>query len=197
MTKHNPAYRTIPGYVAVATPIPEHLLKENGHSSSPAQPAGVHDSGDRARRAAAVQHTPVPKGTRHSSQVSSKLEMPVDIHNYTNKSFQQAQEQIIEELIHYTEADLQIFQPFINLPNRSLRDYYQTIKSPMSLTGVKKKVQGVQGRNPPTGFTDLKSWKAFEDEVSLIWRNAKTYNEDGSDIFNLAVEFEVRIPQIL
>ncbi|KAF2806063.1 Bromodomain-containing protein [Mytilinidion resinicola] len=191
MVKHNPAYRD-PGYIAVPTPIPEHLVKEkekeNGVTGSAVKPAaGVHDSADRSRRAAPAQHTPAPKNLRATSR-SAVTE--VDNADYNNKSFQQAQEQIVEQLIHYTEADLQIFQPFINLPNRSLKDYYQTIKTPMSLMGVKKKVQGVRGREPATGFTDLKSWKAFEDEMSLIWRNAKAYNEDGSDIFNLAVEFE-------
>lgn len=38
--------------------------------------------------------------------------------------------------------------------------------------------------------TDFKTWDAFEDEVSYIWRNARDYNEDGSDIFNLSIEFE-------
>jgi hypothetical protein len=62
----------------------------------------------------------------------------------------------------------------------------------MSLQGVQKKVRGVVGRNPPTGITDLKTWDAFENETSLIWLNAREYNEDGSDIFNLSLEFEVR-----
>ena len=56
---------------------------------------------------------------------------------------------------------------------------------------MQKKVRGVQGRNPPTGITELKSWSAFEEEVSWIWRNAREYNEDGSDIYILAGEFEV------
>jgi hypothetical protein len=59
---------------------------------------------------------------------------------------------------------------------------------------VQKKVRGVQGRNPPTGITELKSWSAFEEEVSWIWRNAREYNEDGSDIYILAGEFEVSFP---
>ena len=61
----------------------------------------------------------------------------------------------------------------------------------MSILAVQKKVRGVVGRNPPTGFTDLKSWNAFEEHVSLIWKNARDYNEDGSDIYNLSLEFEV------
>lgn len=29
------------------------------------------------------------------------------------------------------------------------------------------------------------------DEVSYIWNNAREYNEDGSDMFELSLEFEV------
>jgi hypothetical protein len=63
----------------------------------------------------------------------------------------------------------------------------------MSLNKVQKMVRGVRGREPPTGETDLKSWNAFEEEVSLIWKNARDYNEDGSDLYNLSIEFEVCI----
>jgi hypothetical protein len=49
----------------------------------------------------------------------------------------------------------------------------------------------VHGRNAPTGITLLKSWDALEEEMSHIWENAQTYNEDGSDIFNLADDLKV------
>lgn len=87
---------------------------------------------------------------------------------------------------------LQIFLPFQNLPSRSLKDYYQLIKDPMSLAAIQKKVRGVIGREAPTGHTLFKSWDAFEDAFSLIWKNARIYNEDGSDIYNLSLELEVR-----
>lgn len=61
----------------------------------------------------------------------------------------------------------------------------------MSLNGVLKRVKGVVGRNAPTGITNLTSWAAFEEEVSWIWKNARDYNEDGSDLYNLSIEFEV------
>ena len=86
---------------------------------------------------------------------------------------------------------MQIFQPFVNLPSRSLKDYYQLIKQPTSLSGVQKKVRGVVGRNPPTGVSEYKSWSAFEDDVTLIWKNARIYNEDGSDIYNVSLDLEV------
>ena len=91
---------------------------------------------------------------------------------------------------------LQIYTPFANLPSRKLEDYYKVIRHPVCSRGVAKRARGQHGRLPPTGITDFKTWDAFEQEVSYIWRNAKEYNEDGSDMFNLAVEFEV-IPAFL
>jgi hypothetical protein len=61
----------------------------------------------------------------------------------------------------------------------------------MSLTAVQKKVRGVIGRDAPTGQTLLKSWDAFEQAMSLVWKNARIYNEDGSDLYNLSLELEV------
>lgn len=88
-------------------------------------------------------------------------------------------------------SGLPIFAPFLNLPSRSLKDYYAIIKEPMSLAAIKKKVQGVIGRDQPTGQTLFKSWDSFEDSMSLIWKNARDYNEDGSDIYNVSLEMEV------
>ena len=61
----------------------------------------------------------------------------------------------------------------------------------MSLSAIKKKVQGVVGREAPTGHTLFKSWDAFENAMSLVWKNARIYNEDGSELYNLSVELEV------
>lgn len=76
------------------------------------------------------------------------------------------------------------------MPSRRLEDYYKVIKHPVCIKGVQKKTQGIHGRNPPTGITDFKTWDAFEQEVSFIWRNAREYNEDGSEMYELAGEFE-------
>jgi hypothetical protein len=71
-----------------------------------------------------------------------------------------------------------------------MKDYYALIKDPMSLTAVQKKVRGVVGREQPTGHTLLKSWDALANAMALIWKNARDYNEDGSDIYNLSIELE-------
>lgn len=80
----------------------------------------------------------------------------------------------------------------MTLPSRKLEDYYKLIRHPVSLKSVQKRTYGIHGRkDPPNGPTDFKTWDAFEEEVSFIWRNCREYNEDGSDMYELAGEFEV------
>ena len=83
---------------------------------------------------------------------------------------------------------------FIQLPSRTLVDYYKIIKHPVSLKALQKQVRGAKGHAPPKGATLLKSWNAFEEEASYIWRNAREYNEDGSEIVRLADQLEVTHP---
>ncbi|KAL1604074.1 hypothetical protein SLS60_005666 [Paraconiothyrium brasiliense] len=207
MVKHNPAYRK-EGYQAVATPIPGEEPVPYGkpiprvHTATPKATPSTPDSSstDRPRRAAAVAATqavtPVPSKLRQSASAAPE---DGDSTDFNGKTFQQAQEQIVNGLINYVEpaSGLQIFQPFVNLPSRALKDYYQLIKDPVSLSGVQKKVRGVIGRNAPTGHTELKSWDAFEQMTSLIWKNARDYNEDGSDLYNLSLELEEMFNQRL
>lgn len=61
----------------------------------------------------------------------------------------------------------------------------------MSLAAVQKRIRGVIGRAPPNGVSLYNSWDALEEDAKWIWINAKEYNEDGSDIYNLGVELEV------
>lgn len=51
-------------------------------------------------------------------------------------------------------------------------------------------VNGTQSKNG-TRVSEFKSWAALEDKASLLWRNACYYNEEGSDIYELAKELEV------
>lgn len=86
----------------------------------------------------------------------------------------------------------EISEPFLNCPSRKLTDYYAVIKKPMSLKGIQKRIRGVHGRGEPTGVSLYTTWAALEEQVSLIWTNARTYNEDDSEISILAGELEVR-----
>jgi len=88
-------------------------------------------------------------------------------------------------------SDLEVFTPFVNLPPRSLTEYYETIKQPVSLRSVMNKVIGFHGRAGATGFTELKSWDAFESEMRKIWENCREFNQEDSEIYTLAGELEV------
>ncbi|KXH48342.1 hypothetical protein CSIM01_10289 [Colletotrichum simmondsii] len=112
--------------------------------------------------------------------------------SYKGLTFQAAQEKIVEEMIRKKEADEDeaYFEPFINLPPRVLKDYYRVVKDPMSLRKLQKATKGIHGRNEATGVTDFKNWAAFEEAASLLWDNAKYYNEEGSEIYELARELQ-------
>jgi hypothetical protein len=109
MVKHNPAYRD-GNYVATATPIP------GDDGSTPSKPPPritstpravhtpvAHETPERPRRAAAIvaSSTPAPSKLRQSA--SNAPEDEDDNPEYTGKTFQQAQEQIIREIIDYEE----------------------------------------------------------------------------------------------
>lgn len=88
------------------------------------------------------------------------------------------------------------FEPFLNLPPRSLKEYFSIIAQPLSLKALQKLVKGIHGRQSATGISDFKTWAAFEEKASLLWNNAHYFNEEGSPIYNLATELEVHHDQI-
>ena len=90
-----------------------------------------------------------------------------------------------------------MFEPFLTLPSRDLKDYYKIIPNPIDLKGLRKRVKGVHGKQAATGISEFKTWTAFEEESSYLWRNAFHYNEDGSDIFLLAKELQVSSVRLL
>ncbi|RDI89645.1 hypothetical protein Vi05172_g691 [Venturia inaequalis] len=187
MTRHNPAYRNS-NYVAQPTPIPDELLNgshaPNGNGTPHTQSVRLTFGKPKA--------SSTPQPARAAAVASPKEPTPAveSSSDFKGMTFQQAQEQLLNECIEHEDGGALIFTAFINLPPRSLADYYQLIKQPMSLKGVQKKVRGQRGRDAATGKTDLKSWQALEDEMSLIWTNAREYNQDGSPLFNLAGELE-------
>jgi sRNA-binding regulator protein Hfq len=52
-------------------------------------------------------------------------------------------------------------------------------------------IKGFQGRGEVTGVSEFKTWAAFEEKSTLLWKNAYFYNEEDSEIYALAQELEV------
>mmetsp|Transcript_27314 Transcript_27314/g.62658 ORF Transcript_27314/g.62658 Transcript_27314/m.62658 type:complete len:189 (+) Transcript_27314:624-1190(+) len=61
-----------------------------------------------------------------------------------------------------------------------LSDYPEIIKKPMDLGTVKSRMESEQ----------YSSVQKALDDIRLIWSNCKTYNQDGSDFFTLAIKLE-------
>ena len=77
-----------------------------------------------------------------------------------------------------------IIGPFLELPSKKLyADYYTFITEPIALDVIEKRISSHQ-------YTSLKD---LQHDVALLAKNAKTYNEDGSMIYNDAVVIEVSI----
>ena len=177
MVKNNPAYK-IKGYTAVATPYSDEEDRED---------TGMEDAEGESE-----EEEPAPKAKGRSkiilnTRTSATPALPEKESmkdGYDGLNLQQAQEKIMEDLLTGP------FEEFYDLPPRSLKDYYKAVRNPISLTGLQKRVKGV-GKKAELGVSEFKSWTAFEEEASNLWKNAYFYNEDGSEIFVRAQALEV------
>jgi ATP-dependent helicase STH1/SNF2 len=75
-----------------------------------------------------------------------------------------------------------IIGPFVELPDKKAYfDYYQVILNPIAMEGIEKKLKTYQYR----------SLKEFGSDITLLATNCRTYNEDGSMLFQDATTLEV------
>ncbi|KAL2432561.1 Chromatin structure-remodeling complex subunit snf21 [Exophiala dermatitidis] len=74
-----------------------------------------------------------------------------------------------------------VIGPFLELPPRKLYpDYYNFIQEPIAMDMIEKRINNHQY----TSLNDLSR------DIALLARNAKTYNEDGSMLYNDAIAIE-------
>lgn len=83
--------------------------------------------------------------------------------------------------------------PFLYKPDRNLyKEYYEIIQHPVSLRSLLKQVRGIEGRKPHSRKTAFPTWQMFADEMEYVWGNAREFNEEDSEIVDLANILEVR-----
>jgi hypothetical protein len=99
--RHNPAYNDR-NYVAKPTPIPG---ESNGTPSTPAPPITLKFKNKAAPiRTPAASATPIPSAKDELMDGAADVEGEAGVlSDYRGKTFQQAQDQLIEELIDYVE----------------------------------------------------------------------------------------------
>ncbi|OXV08817.1 hypothetical protein Egran_03421 [Elaphomyces granulatus] len=181
MPKINPAYKN-PKYVALPTPLPD----EGTNDASNIVP-------NKQEREPATSPTSTRRTSKSGDSQVARLTPPMEDHSQSEGSFEgdtlrEAQDKIMSELIHLKDSNGQeIATPFINKPDRSLyKEYYGVIQHPVSLRSIQKQVRGSDGKNALSKFISFPTWQSFENEVEFIWRNAREFNEDGSEVFMLA-----------
>ncbi|GMS95686.1 hypothetical protein PENTCL1PPCAC_17861 [Pristionchus entomophagus] len=89
---------------------------------------------------------------------------------------------LYETMVNYrTREGAELCEAFIQLPpRRELPHYYQTISNPMDFAKIKKKI----------GSGRYSSISEMGEDVQLLCSNAKTYNIEGSDIYDNAILIE-------
>lgn len=209
MPKHNPRYAD-PTYKAVPTPIPAHLLTEapmdeSAGEDTQRQKLKIKLTNKRAPTGSPAVRTPAPKPEPKSK---SKLAPGFKVPNFEGMDFQKAQEQIMTEMIDLKDEryamsiclccvptdmlsgnDLAL--NFLERPDKKrYADYYRKIAKPVALYILQKRVKGVV-HNRETGVSLYRSWDDFAEDVRLLWKNARAYNEEGSEIFELSGRLEV------
>jgi hypothetical protein len=209
MTKNNPVYITTPGFVTVPTPLPVEEEASHDNAELPELEVEVGHQPFQSKRGPG-RPPKNPHALRNSMTPTSESHY-WDV-GYSSLNFQQAQEKIMEDIINYQEDpklagplpykrmftdseprdEIPAFGDFIDLPPRTLRDYYKVIPNPVSLRQIEKRVKGNRAKSDGTNVSDFKTWAAFEEEFSYIWKNAWHYNEDDSVISARARELQVR-----
>ncbi|KAJ5512317.1 HAS subgroup [Penicillium fimorum] len=138
-----------------------------------------------------VEETPQPKRKRGRQPKVPDTLNPTDRANLTR-----ILETVIQSLMDM-EAEVQpegsdseegpmvrsIIEPFMKPPPRSYYpDYYMIIQNPIAMEQIQKKVKRA----------DYQSLKQFRDDIHLLCQNARTYNEDGSVLFQDANDIETK-----
>ncbi|KAL1961601.1 hypothetical protein VTN77DRAFT_1401 [Rasamsonia byssochlamydoides] len=174
MPKINPAYKD-PKYVAFPTPLPDELPENPNNEGMDRQD---HQDVEGAVLSTPRDSHPTPPAEDNIHSESS----------FEGDSLQEAQDRIISELIQLKDSQgRDVASPFINKPDRNLyKEYYEIIKHPVSLRSIQKQVRGTDGRKSLPKTTAFPTWQSFEDEVEFIWRNAREFNEDDSEIVAFA-----------
>lgn len=134
------------------------------------------------------------KRAKLQASASSHVARPGDVDNDLHKSKGRPTMVLtpVEARIAAILRDLRKFRdghgnilitPFEKLPDRAaLPDYYHTITNPIALDNIKKKAKRKKYVTVEQAMTDL----------NLMFENAKAYNEDGSALYEAAVELQTQ-----
>ncbi|KAI5287788.1 hypothetical protein KEM54_005733, partial [Ascosphaera aggregata] len=195
--KLNPAYND-PNYAPFSTPVPADIKPPA--IDLPQLPASVSEGQSqdhpgtpylRTRRRTTATVTPTTTTTKPHA-VERTNENAEEKEGYEVTGFEAAQEKLLYEMMKLKdETGLEVFYNFLSKPDKNIyKEYYDIIKHPVSLRAILKLVRGTDNRKNSQKRSPFRTWDAFEEEVSYIWRNASEFNEPGSAIVGEAEQLK-------
>jgi ATP-dependent helicase STH1/SNF2 len=161
-------------------PEPESRPKKRSRKSNPPKRKAEEE----------VEETPPTKKKRGRATKPVETLSPADrktIQDILNNVFQylmEVQEPALDDAVDAKGRPLTrgLIDPFIKLVSRHIYpDYYTYIKEPMSMEMIEKKINRLE----------YQTLKEFFKDIQQICVNARTYNEDGSVLYNDANKVEV------
>lgn len=138
-----------------------------------------------------VEETPQPKRKRGRQPKVPDTLNPTDRANLTRildtviQSLMDMEAEVQPEGSDSEEGPMvrSIIEPFMKPPPRSYYpDYYMIIQNPIAMDAIQKKVKRA----------DYQSLREFRNDIHLLCQNARTYNEDGSVLFQDANDIETK-----
>lgn len=138
-----------------------------------------------------VEETPQPKRKRGRQAKPVETLSSTDraaLQDIVNNVYQSLME--MEQELPAEESDSEdgpvtraVIEPFMKPPPKSqYPDYYMIIQNPIAMEMIRKKINR----------EEYQSAKAFYDDIRLMCQNARTYNEDGSILFQDANDIEAK-----
>ncbi|PCG91025.1 Bromodomain [Penicillium occitanis (nom. inval.)] len=178
MPKINPAYND-PNYTPFPTPIPD----QNETTETPENENGEENGDNEEQNADADADADDDKASDEAMDQGEDEEL-----NFEGDTIQLAQDKIISEMIPLRDDQgREVGGPFLYKPDKNLyKEYYEIIQHPVSLRSILKQVRGIEGRKPHSHKTAFPTWQMFADEMEYVWGNAREFNEEGSEIVDLA-----------
>ncbi|KAK2759063.1 hypothetical protein FQN54_003162 [Arachnomyces sp. PD_36] len=189
MPKLNPAYKD-PNYVPFPTPLPREAM--GGSEATGDVDMDTHGNGENHATEKPTPQRATPKAPNGTAATPAAENGADNNYGFGNDTLQNAEDRIVNEMLALKDDDGQeIAAPFITKPDqRMYKEYYDIIQHPVSLRGIQKRARGIGSKNNPMKLTSFPTWQSFEDEMRYIWRNARQFNEDGSEISILAGKLE-------
>ncbi|KAJ6163529.1 hypothetical protein N7497_003508 [Penicillium chrysogenum] len=106
--------------------------------------------------------------------------------DFESDTLQSAQDKIMSELTRLKDSEMFLTRSLGSQTGTYTGIIMRSSNIQCPYEAFKKRVRGTDSRKNSSRTTAYPTWQSFEEEVSYVWRNAREYNEDDSDISILA-----------